>query len=679
MAEQLTEEYSFDSPKYWKVELDSATKRQKDFWQVGGKIDARFKDERKTDGDAKDRNSGNQFRLNLFHANVETQMAMLYGRVPKTDVCRRHADPNDDVARVGAEILQRMLNNQVQAPGSADPDILRCCLQDRLLPGLGLARVRYDFEKVTSQEIISVRNEDGSVGTETIDVDQLVDEFAPIEYVHWRDVRWGYARTWAQVPWVSFDSYLDKKEFTKRFGEEWAERVSFNIKMVGTKEDNTAQDESKADPWMKAKVTEIWCRKTKKVYWYCDECNENLLDIKDDPLGLRGFYPCPEPMAANCTTSLYIPTADFRIAQDLYNYIDTLQTRISVITQAVKVVGLYDSSNAEIKRMFEEGTDNDLIPVSNWAMFAEKQGLKGQIDWLPLKDIVEALAKLQELRNEAIELLYQVTGMSDILRGYSEQYSGVGQEQLKAKFASVRMQRTEEEFAKFASELMRLRAEVIARHFEVETIYAQSGAKYLMEDFELIEAGLQLLKSREENWMWQIEIKSENMAMLDYAQIKAERTEFLSAMGTFLNSAESVGASSPDMIPFLLEMMRWGLAGFKGSQQIEGVLDKAIRAAVEKLKQPQQEQPNPKVQEIQAKAQAEAQKQAQKHQDEMVKLATTHAQKMKEMMTDQYGDVQFEQIQAYLNNFETQMKHLADMKLEKLRQAGRPNASNNNR
>jgi hypothetical protein len=200
-----------------------------------------------------------------------------------------------------------------------------------------------------------------------------------------------------------------------------------------------------------------------------------------------------------------------------------------------------------------------------------------------------------------------------------------------------------------------------------------------MEDFELIEAGLQLLKSREENWMWQIEIKSENMAMLDYAQIKAERTEFLSAMGTFLNSAESVGASSPDMIPFLLEMMRWGLAGFKGSQQIEGVLDKAIRAAVEKLKQPQQEQPNPKVQEIQAKAQAEAQKQAQKHQDEMVKLATTHAQKMKEMMTDQYGDVQFEQIQAYLNNFETQMKHLADMKLEKLRQAGRPNASNNNR
>jgi hypothetical protein len=199
MAEQLTEEYSFDSPKYWKVELDSATKRQKDFWQVGGKIDARFKDERKTDGDAKDRNSGNQFRLNLFHANVETQMAMLYGRVPKTDVCRRHADPNDDVARVGAEILQRMLNNQVQAPGSADPDILRCCLQDRLLPGLGLARVRYDFEKVTSQEIISVRNEDGSVGTETIDVDQLVDEFAPIEYVHWRDVRWGYARTWAQV------------------------------------------------------------------------------------------------------------------------------------------------------------------------------------------------------------------------------------------------------------------------------------------------------------------------------------------------------------------------------------------------------------------------------------------------------------------------------------------------
>lgn len=678
MAEQLTKEVKIDSPEYWKTELDSASKRLKDFWKAGGKIDDRYKDERKTDGDSKDRNAGNQFRLNLFHANVETQMSMLYGRVPKTDVSRRYADPNDDVARVGAEILQRQINNQVQAPGSTDPDVLRCCLQDRLLPGLGLARVRYDFEKITSQERISVRDpETGEPVIQEIDIEELVDEFAPIEYVHWRDVRWGYTRTWGSVPWIAFDSYLTKKQVEERFGEEWAEKIEYNVKMVGQKEDDTQQQESKRDPWLRAKITEIWCKETRKVYWYCSECSQNLLDIKDDPLGLNGFFPCPEPMAANCTTSLYVPTADFRIAQDLYNYVDTLQTRISIITEAVKVVGLYDSSNAEIKRMFEEGTDNDLIPVSNWAMFAEKEGLKGQIDWLPLEAIVNALDKLQALRNEAIELLYQITGMSDILRGHSEQYSGVGQEQLKAKFASVRMQRTEEDFARFASDLMRIRAEVITKHFELETIYAQSGAKYMMEDFQLVEQAMQLLKSKEENWMWQIEIKPESMAMLDYAQIKAERTEFLAAMGSFLNSAESVGASSPDMIPFLLEMMRWGLAGFKGSQQIEGVLDKAIRSSVEKLKEPQQEKPNPKLQEIQAKAQAEAEKTAQKHQAEMVKLMETHKAKMMEMIMDQKGDVQIEQVQAYLNNFETQMKHIADMELETLRQRGRSDGNDN--
>lgn len=674
MAEQLTAEITKDSPEYWKTELDAATERQKLFVKRGGRIDDRFKDSRaEKKNDIKD---DNMYRLNLFHSNVDTQLSMLFGRVPKTDVSRRFADPNDDVARVGSELLQRQLNTAIEAPGSNDQDILRCCLQDRLLPGLGVARVRYEYESVTMQERVSVMGEDGQPVIEVQDVEQLIDESAPLEYVHWRDFRWGYARTWSDVPWVAFDVYLNKKDFTKRFGEKMAEKVSFEKRNVKSKEEDGLEKE-KETPWLEAKVTEIWCKETRKVYWYSEACDKKLLEIKDDPLGLQGFFPCPEPMAANVTTSLYLPTADFVLAQDLYNNIDRLQTRISIIQEAVKVVGLYDSGSDEIKRMLQEGTDNDLIPVSNWAMFAEKEGLKGQIDWLPLESIVNALAKLQELRNDAINLLYQVTGMSDIMRGHSEQYSGVGQEVIKAKFASVRMQRTEDDFSRFASDLMRLRAEVITKHFEMETIFSQSAAKYMLEDFSLISEALNLLKSEDENWMWQIEIKPENIAMVDYAQLKADRTEFLTAMGTFLTSAQGLGAETPEMIPFLLEMLKWSLSAFKGSQQIEGVLDKAIQTFMEKQQQPQEEPPNPKIQEIQAKHQSEMEKLAQKSQAEMLKLMNQHKAKMTEMITDQQGDVNFEQVQAYMNNLEQSLKHMQDMELERLRQRGRSSGNDN--
>ena len=660
MAEDLTAEVK--GTKKWKVEVDSAIKRQKEFWNAGGRVVRRFLDDRK-DENYRTVEVESQFRLNLFHANVTTQLAMMYGRMPQTDVSRRWADPNDDIARVASELLQRLLNLTMQAPGSTDSDLLRACLQDRLLPGLGVARVRYTFEKEQTEERIqSVDPETGLPAIEMVQSESVVDEKAPIIYVHWRDFLWGYARIWADVSWVGFKTYLTREEFIGRFGDYKVDYISFNKVPEGTKEEG--YDTDKDQPWMKTEVIEIWDKSTRKVFWYHEECPD-FLDVKDDPLGLQGFFPCPEPMAANCTTTLYVPRSDFKIAQDLYNSIDLLQTRISIITRAVKVVGLYDASNGDIKRMLQEGTDNDLIPVDNWAMFAEKQGLKGQIDWLPLSDIVGALAKLQELRSEQIQLLYEVTGMSDILRGSSEQYAGVGQEQLKAKFASVRIQHLQDDFARFASDLMQIRAEIICNHFEPESIYEQSSAKYMPDDFNMIQEAVELLKGDETNWMWQISIKPESIAMVDYAQLKTERIEYLTAIGTFVSSVESIGAREPEMLPFLMELMRWGMAGFKGSQQIEGVLDQGIDKVKERLANPQPPQPPAELQEIQAKHQAEMEKQSKKSQDDMMKLLNQHKAKLIEITADSESHEATERIQAYFNILETEAKMKADIAVER--------------
>ena len=134
----------------------------------------------------------------------------------------------------------------------------------------------------------------------------------------------------------------------------------------------------------------MWDKETKTVVWL-SVGYDRILETQEDPLQLSNFYPVPPFMMANATTSLYIPTPDFKLAQDLYNEIDKLQQRISIITDAVKVVGVYDASADKLKDMFNMGVDNQLIPVDNWALFAEKGGIKGQIDWVPIMDIVSAL------------------------------------------------------------------------------------------------------------------------------------------------------------------------------------------------------------------------------------------------------------------------------------------------
>lgn len=643
--------------EFWKTEIEAAEKRQKEFWKDGVKVVDRFLDER----NVKDGGKNEDSRLNLFYANISTSMAMLYGRVPKIDSSRRFDDAEDDVGRVAAEMMGRILNTDIESPGDNTTDVLRSCLQDRLLPGLGVARVRYEFSTGTAKGEEYDGDESSGFKSNETEYEILEDEESCTDYVFWKDFLWGHAHTWKMVPWAAYRNYLTKPEATERFGAELANQLNYN--KVDQKEE--AKNPDKQHPWDKAEVFEIWNRADRNVYWFSKDV-ERVLDRKEDPLKLKSFFPSPEPMAANTTTTLYLPRSDFKIAQDLYNEIDTYQKRIKYLTRALKVVGAYNKGSAEIKRIFQEGVENDLIPVDQWAAFAEKGGLEGQIDWVPIETIAKVLEGVQKARQQSIDLLYQVTGMADILRGQSGEYTSASSDQLKAKFASIRMQYLQEEFARFATDLMALKSEVIRRHFEAETIIKHSNAKFMPEEPMLIQQAAQMLVEPTNDILWRIQIRPETLAMVDYAQLKAERTEYLTATATFLQSSKAMVEVAPEAAPAIISMLKWGLAGYRGASEVEGALDKLLDSVVQKLQNPQPQQPNPKIAEIQLKAQSEQAKQAQKAQLELNNMMQEHYMRMQEIMAESDADSQREKMNAYFNILEHQQK----MMLEKTKQQG---------
>ena len=340
----------------------------------------------------------------------------------------------------------------------------------------------------------------------------------------------------------------------KRFGKDVADKINMKKQMVDTEDSSTSDDDTRS-PWDKAEIWEIWDKAKCQVVWY-SEGYDKILDTKKDPLGLRNFFPCPQFFIANATTSLYIPKADYKLAEDLYQEIDILQSRIAIITEAVKVVGVYDKSAEGIKRVFNEGTDNDLIPIDNWAMFAEKGGIAGSIDWLPIDDIVNALDKLTALRDDTIQLLQQVTGMSDVMQGgLKNQYEGVGQSNLKAQFGSVRIQKLQESFANFVSGLMAIKAEIISRHFDPKTIAIQSNMQ-MTADAEMLPQAIQLIKNPDMARM-KVKVRSESLATTDFAALQQERGAFLNALSTYLQSAAPLIEAEPSAKPFLMKMLSW--------------------------------------------------------------------------------------------------------------------------
>lgn len=654
--------------QYWGKQMSAANKRLERFLKQGEQVYCQYLDDRDMAGlVGEDR----PFKINLFHTNIQTQEAMLYGQTPKVDVSREHADPDDDIARVAAQIMQRMLQADVDPSLGGTHAVLGEVLQDRLLPGLGVARVRYEYDA----------EEQPQIDPETLEINMVevvTDERVPADYVHWSDFRWGWTRTYADMPWMAFRAYMDKDEVEKRFGEEIAKELEYKKQSESASDDRGA-DEDKKSVGEKAEIWEIWCKKTRKVFFFNSGC-ATLLDCVDDPLQLDNFWPIPRPMAANLTTRQWIPKADYVVTQDLYNEINELATRISLITDAIKVVGVYDkSAGGSVGRMLKEGTENSLIPVDNWAMFAEKGGLKGSIDWFPVEVIVGVLQTLREVLADTKAQLYEVTGMSDLLRGaQTQQYTGASTEQMRAQMGSIRMQKMQDDFARFASDLEALRGEVISKHFQDESIAKQGNVQFLPDpDKQLVLPAIQLLKSPD--CKWRIDIRPESVAMVDYAQVKGERTEFLNAMATYIQSAQAMVQQVPGSLPILMQALKWAMASFKGAGQLEGLMDQAIDQAVQAQQSAQQnQQPSPEVlrleteklkaqaaqmkmqgdiQKIRTKAQADMALAQQKMNSEIQKIVTD-AQRDSTLEEQQYQNRMAEMAQEFQNTMEEIMANL---------------------
>jgi len=671
MSDDLTTLTDFDETpqgryKYWLTELDASKKARKKWLKQSDNINDRFLG-KKTQKVAKD----GEFNLNLFHSNVKTLSDMMYGNVPKIDVSRRYAQSKDDVGRVASEVMERLLNLDA-ANNSQDFDaVMRSCLQDRLLSGLGCAKARYDFDS----EDVPTGMIDPETGEEMMET-RVTAERAPTDYFYWGDIRWSWCRNWADMRWLGFRSYMTQDEVRARWGDEAAEGLTYKKQTADSSDDNSSTDDENTSAWERAEIWEIWNKADRTVHWLSYGYDKQL-EEKPDPLQLSNFWPCPPFLIANVTTKLYEPVPDFVMAQDLYNEVDKLQTRIATITEAVRVVGVYNKQSSEIGQMLNTSKDNSLIPVSNWALFGESGGLTEAISWLPLQDIMVALDKLTEIRDQTIGLLQQITGMTDVMQGsLNNQYEGVGQSKMKAKFGSVRIQSLQEQFAVFASNLMQIKGEIIARHFSPETIFEYSNMEYSEDDPELVAAAIELIKNPAKARL-QIVIRPESIAMVDYSEMKQERTEYMNSISTFMQSASPLMESDPAAKPLLMELLQWGLAGFKGSSEIEGVLDRAITASAEAEKAKEgQEQPSEAQMEAQAAQQMEQMKQQGAMQAIQAKTESTiairDADKQADIETEfQRHQMKMAQIQGDLeaNVTETQVKLQADLLLEQAQAA----------
>jgi hypothetical protein len=150
------------------------------------------------------------------------------------------------------------------------------------------------------------------------------------------------------------------------------------------------------------------------------------------------------------------------------------------------VRGIYATSQQDIQNL-ATADDGELVPAQGLEMMMEG-GLDKAIAWWPIEPAVKASQQLYQQRDAVKQTIYEVTGLSDILRGASHASETATAQNIKNQWGSLRIQRMQADVQRFARDLFRLKAEIIATKFSMQNLSMMTGIKLVpMEQLQAMQ------------------------------------------------------------------------------------------------------------------------------------------------------------------------------------------------
>lgn len=553
-------------------------------------------------------------RFSLLWSNVETLSPAVYARTPSAVVGRRYKDA-DPLGRLASEILERALNFSLDAVDFAD--VMTGIKIEFLLVARGQAWVRYvpHMKTVTPDAPPLLPDGQVSEGAEPYEVVEW-EEAIP-DHVTWDDFLHNPARKWSEVRWCGRIVYMTRDELVERFPT-----CGQDVPLDHGPDPDT-DPAGIDDQFKKAAVYEIWDKTSRKVFWISKAYTQSSLDERPDPLQLQDFFPCPRPVLGTKGPGSMIPTPDYVYYEAQAKDINELTVRIGLLTDGLKMRGFYaagDQTGKSLQDLMTTETGT-LIPVDSWAAFAEKGGVKGLIEWIPLDMVVATLKGCIEARKQLLDDVFQLTGIADIMRGDTDPDETATAQKLKSNWGSSRVRDKQKELGRFARDILRIMGQVIATKFSPETLSAMTNIQ-LLPTTAAKQALQQQLQQAAQQWQiaaqhaqsigqppppqpqpppqltemlgkptWEevtgllkdntlrafrVDIETDSTIEPNDQDEKQRRIEFIQAVGEFV--AKSIPAIQlvPAMAPVCAQSLLFLVRGFRVGREMEDVIEKAM-------------------------------------------------------------------------------------------------------
>ena len=544
-------------------------------------------------------------RYNVLWSNLENLKPSVLYNLPNVQSERRYKD-KDQVAREAATLAERYTQFTIDKQRV----FRQACLarDEYLLYARGVLWVKYvpHFEQFETQVEV-VPNESGFFVTldgqivDPSEVEQdpvsgkyyyesmsedLTHEVVDIDFIHRENFGHNVCRNYDEIKIGWKKLYLTRDQLIERFGEEKGQAVPLNYT---PKQMRDKTDEEKS-LFKKAEVYEIWDKETKKVTWICRDYKADYLDQKDDPLKLEDFFPFRIVYGTTDTDSL-IPRPDYMMYKAIANELAKVNVRISSLTDAIKVKGLYPQVMKQIAELATGGPELSLIPVENWAAHANAGGLKGMIDWMPIQEIAQVLIHLYNAKDRLKQDLYEISGQSDILRGQTDPRETATAQRGKMQYASLRLNQKQKAYAEFFRDICGIVSEIIAEHFEDMSIYQIANVDSMGPDSQqLFPQAIALLRNNAAR-DFRISLETDSTIAQDEADAQQRAVEFTNAITQGLNDTLPIIQGVPEAAEMLTEVFSLMARQFKAGRAVDAAIERFGEAMKKKAMQPPAPQP----------------------------------------------------------------------------------------
>lgn len=439
----------------WLDEISDARKREKDFLDKGKEI-----------LDIYNGCYPDKIPYNVLYSNTETLLPALYSNTPRPVVRPRFKNKDrQKLSQAASQAAERMLSYLMDCnmTGYESFDtVIQDAVMDGLLPGRGDISVRYD--------------EKGTEG----DIYDMEYELAYLVSNKWNRIYYGYSTKWSEVPWKAYELFIDKDEAKRLFGNKKANKLIYTEGEQDDEQEENHQDDLHQGKRKTCLVYQIWDTSDSKVKYIAPSFKDGILKTVDDPLELSGFIDSPRPLQFVRKSNDLVPTALYVLYENQAKELNRITFRLKRIVEAIKVRGAYNGKFGDIFEQILDEDDNGFVPTDEGAALLD--GAMDKSIWmLPVSELMAVAQQLLQAREATKSVIYEITGISDILRGSSMASETLGAQKIKEAWGTMRLKRLQKDVQSFVKESLRMLLEVACNKFSDESWINMTGLPFLTE------------------------------------------------------------------------------------------------------------------------------------------------------------------------------------------------------